>query len=167
LQRLRHRRGPKKAICAVAALILTAAYRMLRDSTLYQDLGADLFRRISPEIQANRLARQIAKLVSTCTLTPVQDREKAGIRPSMDSVGDAYDNAMCESFFTTLECELLEQRRFATIATGRSDCETAGGGATGGAEAEMACLSCIEGWYTPYGCTPPWTAARPSPLKQS
>ena len=29
------------------------------------------------------------------------------------SVGDAYDNAMCESFFATLECELLERRRFA------------------------------------------------------
>src|SRR5207253_1193822 len=32
---------------------------------------------------------------------------EAGVRPSMGSVGDAYDNAMCESFFATLECELL------------------------------------------------------------
>jgi putative transposase len=32
----------------------------------------------------------------------------------MGSVGDAYDNAMCESFFATLECELLERRRFAS-----------------------------------------------------
>ena len=32
----------------------------------------------------------------------------AGVRPSMGSVGDAYDNAMCESFFATLECELLQ-----------------------------------------------------------
>ena len=30
------------------------------------------------------------------------------MRPSMGSVGDAYDNAMCESFFATLECELLD-----------------------------------------------------------
>jgi putative transposase len=30
----------------------------------------------------------------------------------MGSVGDAYDNAMCESFFATLECELLGRRRF-------------------------------------------------------
>jgi transposase len=67
-QRLRHRRGPKKAICAVAASILTAAYHMLRDGTLYQDLGADHFRRASPEVQANRLVRQIAKLGFTCTL---------------------------------------------------------------------------------------------------
>ena len=67
-QRLRHRRGPKKAICAVAASILTAAYHMLRDGTLYQDLGADHFRRASPEVQANRLVRQIAKLGFSCTL---------------------------------------------------------------------------------------------------
>ena len=37
---------------------------------------------------------------------------QAGVRPSMGSVGDAYDNAMCESFFATLECELLDRRRF-------------------------------------------------------
>ena len=36
----------------------------------------------------------------------------AGGRPSMGSVGDAYDNALCESFFASLECELLEQTRF-------------------------------------------------------
>jgi transposase len=73
--RLRHRRGPKKAICAVAASILTAAYHMLRDGTLYQDLGADHFRRISPEDHANRLVRQIAKLGFTCTLAPLQRDE--------------------------------------------------------------------------------------------
>jgi len=37
--------------------------------------------------------------------------EKAGVRPSMGSVGDCYDNAMCESFFATLECELLHKAR--------------------------------------------------------
>jgi putative transposase len=56
----------------------------------------------------------------------------AGVRPSMGSVGDAYDNAMCESFFATLECELLDKRRFASQA-----------------EARMACFSFIEGWYNP------------------
>ena len=73
LKRLRHWRGPKKAICAVAASILTAAYHMLRDGTFYQDLGADHFRRISPEGQANRLARQIAQLGFSCTITPVNE----------------------------------------------------------------------------------------------
>ena len=36
---------------------------------------------------------------------------EAGVRPSMGSVGDAYDNALCESFFATLECELLDRQR--------------------------------------------------------
>ena len=58
--------------------------------------------------------------------------KEAGVRPSMGSVGDAYDNAMCESFFATLECELLERRRFASQA-----------------EAKIACFSFIEGWYNP------------------
>jgi len=56
--------------------------------------------------------------------------EEAGVRPSMGSVGDAYDNAMAESFFSTLEAELLSRRRF-----------------TSQAEARMACFSYIEGWY--------------------
>jgi transposase len=69
-QRLRHRRGPKKAICAVAASILTAAYHILRDGTFYQDLDADHFHRASPEDQASRLVRQIRKLGFARTLIP-------------------------------------------------------------------------------------------------
>ena len=57
---------------------------------------------------------------------------EAGVRPSMGSVGDAYDNAMCESFFATLECELLERRRFASQA-----------------QARMAVFDFIEGFYNP------------------
>lgn len=45
--------------------------------------------------------------------------KEAGVRPSTGSVGDCYDNSMCESFFATLECELLERRRFATKAEAR------------------------------------------------
>jgi putative transposase len=45
---------------------------------------------------------------------------EAGVRPSMGSVGDAYDNAMAESFFATLECELLDRRRFRTQAEARN-----------------------------------------------
>ena len=44
---------------------------------------------------------------------------EAGIVQSMGSVGDAYDNAMCESFFATLECELLDRSRFPTPADAR------------------------------------------------
>lgn len=58
--------------------------------------------------------------------------KEAGVRPSMGSVGDAYDNAMCESFFATLECELLDRRKFQTKA-----------------EARMAIFQFIEGWYNP------------------
>ena len=58
--------------------------------------------------------------------------KETGVRPSMGSVGDAYDNAMCESFFATLECELLDRRKFQTKA-----------------EARMAIFQFIEGWYNP------------------
>jgi putative transposase len=56
-----------------------------------------------------------------------------GIRPSMGSVGDAYDNALCESFFASLECELLDRRRFASQV-----------------EARLAVFEYIEGWYNPH-----------------
>jgi putative transposase len=58
--------------------------------------------------------------------------KEASVRPSMGSVGDAYDNAMCESFFATLECELFDRRKFRTKA-----------------EARMAIFQFIEGWYNP------------------
>jgi putative transposase len=47
---------------------------------------------------------------------------EAGVRPSMGSVGDAYDNAMCESFFSTLEAELLSRYRFQSQAEARMAC---------------------------------------------
>lgn len=47
---------------------------------------------------------------------------EAGVRPSMGSVGDAYDNAMAESFFSTLECDLLMRRRFRSQAEARMAC---------------------------------------------
>jgi transposase len=78
-QRLTQKRGPKKAICAVAASMLTAAYRMLRDGTLYQDLGPDHFHRDSPEAHANRLARQIARLGFNCTITPATPVEVVSV----------------------------------------------------------------------------------------
>src|SRR5262249_42209726 len=42
-----------------------------------------------------------------------------GVRPSRGRVGDAYDNALCESFFATLACELLDRHRFQTQADAR------------------------------------------------
>ncbi|MBV8111778.1 MAG: IS110 family transposase [Hyphomicrobiales bacterium] len=68
--RLKARRGPQKAICAVAASILTAIYHMLSDGTAYQDLGADYFDRRSPEAKVGRLVRQIARLGYEVTVQP-------------------------------------------------------------------------------------------------
>ena len=68
--RLQARRGPQKAICAVAASILTAIYHMLKDGTFHQDLGAAYFDRRSPEAKVKRLARQIARLGYDVTLQP-------------------------------------------------------------------------------------------------
>ena len=69
-QRLRQRRGPKKAVCAVAASMLAAIWHMLRDGTFWRDLGPDHLHRRSPEQQAEHLARKIAKLGFACSITP-------------------------------------------------------------------------------------------------
>lgn len=45
---------------------------------------------------------------------------QAGVRPSMGSVGDCDDNALCESFFATLECELIDRTRFRSHAEART-----------------------------------------------
>jgi transposase len=60
--RLSARRGPQKAICAVAASILTAIYHMILRETPYQELGADHFDRRPVEAKANRLVTQLRKL---------------------------------------------------------------------------------------------------------
>ena len=60
--RIRSRRGPKKAIGAVAASILTAAYHMLKDGTLYQDLGASHFDNRDKGKQALRLVNRLQSL---------------------------------------------------------------------------------------------------------
>ncbi len=59
--------------------------------------------------------------------------KEAGVTTSMGSIGDCYDNAMCESFNATLECELLAQHRFKTQR-----------------EASLAVFDFIEGWYNPH-----------------
>jgi transposase len=60
--RLQSRRGPQKAICAVAASILTAIYHILKDGTEHHDLGAEHFNRRSTEAQTRRLLAQLTKL---------------------------------------------------------------------------------------------------------
>ena len=59
--------------------------------------------------------------------------QAASVRPSMGSVGDCFDNALAESFFATLECELVQRSRFRCPA-----------------EAQQAVFAFIEGWYNPH-----------------
>ena len=58
--------------------------------------------------------------------------KEMGVRPSMGTVGDAYDNAMAESFFASLECELIARRTWKTKT-----------------EARLAVFTWIETWYNP------------------
>ena len=57
----------------------------------------------------------------------------AGVMPSMGCIGDAYDNAMAESCFATIEREVLNRRRFRSLA-----------------EARLAIFQWLEGWYNPH-----------------
>ena len=59
--------------------------------------------------------------------------QEMGVRPSMGTVGDAYDNAMVESFFATLECELIARHNWKTKT-----------------EARLAVFAWIESWYNPH-----------------
>ena len=59
----------------------------------------------------------------------------AGIALSMGSVGDCYDNAMAESFFASLECELLDRATFRNHAEARGEI-----------------FRYVEGWYNPHRC---------------
>ena len=57
----------------------------------------------------------------------------AGVRPSMGSAGDCFDHALCESFFATLECELMDRYTYRSQA-----------------QARIALFRFIEGWYNPH-----------------
>jgi transposase len=70
--RLKSRRGPQKAICAVAASILTAVYHMLKDGTLYHDLGPDHFHHRSKTSQIRRLLARLQNLGYPVEITPMQ-----------------------------------------------------------------------------------------------
>jgi transposase len=73
--RIKARRGPKKAIMAVAASILTAIYHMLKDGTLYQDLGPNYFQTRSKGQQTRRLVKRLADLGYGVALTPLARTE--------------------------------------------------------------------------------------------
>ena len=59
--------------------------------------------------------------------------QEMGVKPSMGTVGDAYDNAMAESFFASLECELIDRRSWKSMTEDR-----------------LAIFTWIEAWYNPH-----------------
>jgi putative transposase len=73
---------------------------------------------------------------------------EAGLVASMGTVGDALDNAVAESFFATLECELLDRHRFATRS-----------------QARTAVFDYLEGFYNPAVATPPSATSAPPSTK--
>ena len=86
-------------------------------------------------IQQRRPSAVIHHSDQGCQYTAIEFGRRcreAHVRPSMGSVGDCYDNALCESFFATLECELLDRVTLQTPAEGRT-----------------AVFDFIEGWYNP------------------
>jgi transposase len=71
--RLQARRGPQKAICAVAASILTAIYHILKNGTEHHDLGAGYFDRRPIEVKASRLVNRLKKLGFAVQLQPTAE----------------------------------------------------------------------------------------------
>ena len=68
---IKARRGGKKAIGAVAASLLRTIYHMLKDGTLYQDLGADHFDKRHKTASTRRLVQRLQNLGFAVQLIPV------------------------------------------------------------------------------------------------
>lgn len=122
-QRVRRpaRREPMTAELVLAALDMALKRRRAKDVIHHSDQGS----------QYTSLA-----LGKRC--------QEMGVQPSMGSVGDGYDNAMADSFFASLECELIDRRSWPSKA-----------------EARMALFTYIEGWYNPRaGAAARWGNAR-------
>jgi putative transposase len=91
-----------------------------------------VFLQPSHDLHSEELRRSLESAQYTSYAFGKRCREM-NVMPSMGSVGDAYDNAMAESFFATLEREVLDRRRFKTQA-----------------EAKLVVFEWIEGWYNPH-----------------
>ena len=118
------------------AIVLDVCSRRIVGWAMGTSLATDLvLDALNMAIGQRRPTAVIYRSDQGCQYTSVQFGRRCrevGVRPSMGSVGDAYDNAMAESFFATLECELLDRRRFQSPA-----------------EAKLAVFDWIEGWYNP------------------
>ena len=118
------------------AVVLDAFSRKVVGWSIQESMTADLVvRALTMAVQTRRPAAVIHHSDQGSQYTSLEfgslcDEKK--IRRSMGTVGDAYDNAMAESFFATLECELLSRRTWPTKAHART-----------------ALFTWIEGWYNP------------------
>ena len=97
----------------------------LRTELVLNALNMALARR-----RPHRVVRHSDKGTQTTSLAFGNRCREMGVIPSTGTAGDCFDNAMAESFFATLECELIDRRCFRTQA-----------------QARMAIFRFLEGWY--------------------
>jgi hypothetical protein len=71
--RLQARRGPQKAICGVAASLLTAIYHILKQGTEHHDLGSAYFDRRPVEAKGSHFVARLKKLGFTVQLQPIAE----------------------------------------------------------------------------------------------
>jgi putative transposase len=107
------------------AVVLDACSRRVVGWSMASHLRAELV--VAALDMALQHRRPVAGVIhhsdhgSQYTALAFQERcQRAGVRSSMGSVGDGFDNALAESFFATLECELLARRAFSMHAEARS-----------------------------------------------
>ena len=118
------------------AVVLDVFSRKVVGWSMSEDMGSDLvLAALNMALQKRKPAAVIHHSDQGTQYTSMAFAgrcRQAGVRQSMGTVGDAYDNAMAESFFASLECELIARRTWKTPA-----------------EARPALFSWIEGWYNP------------------
>jgi len=127
---------PSSAGFLYLAIVLDAWSRRVVGWAMATHLRTDLvLQALDMAIEQRRPTQVIHHSDQGCQYTSIafgRRCREVGIRPSTGSVGDAYDNALAESFFASLECELIDRRRF-----------------TSQVEARLAVFSYIEGFYNP------------------
>lgn len=123
VRRLRNRCG-----CLYLAIVLDVWSRRIVGWSIAEEMTADL---VLAALDMALSQRKPAEVIhhsdqgSQYTSIAFGERcKKMGVKPSMGSVGDAYDNAMAESFFASLECELIDRRSFQTKTEARLACFT-------------------------------------------
>jgi putative transposase len=128
---------PTSASFLFLAVVLDAWSRRIVGWSMASHLKTDLvLAALDMAITQRRPTQVIHHSDHGCQYTSLAfgDRcERLGVRPSRGTVGDAYDNAMAESFFATLECERLNRRSYRSHT-----------------EARLDLFQYIEGWYNPH-----------------